>query len=140
MAVVDNEAGFRMANAVEFLLEQGYGVDIVTEDFFVGREVVESSEMAWFGRVVGQGALFHPRTEAKSLQGETLLCADRFSKNERRFYPISMVVVVDPDLPDGNLFDRLNAAHPKVIPIGDALAPRLMGEAIRDAHRRVLAS
>ncbi|HEX7925990.1 MAG TPA: hypothetical protein VF678_00265, partial [bacterium] len=140
--VIDTEGGFRMGNAVEWLLAKGYGVDVVTPDFFVGREVVESQDFQWFSRVAaqpdGRGALFHPRTEALRWEGADLICADRFSRAERTLAPVALVVISSPEVPETALLERLRGRHPRVITIGDARAPRLMGEAIVHAHRTII--
>jgi 2,4-dienoyl-CoA reductase-like NADH-dependent reductase (Old Yellow Enzyme family) len=136
--VVDNEYGFRMAAAVEWLLERGYEVDVVSDDFYVGRGLVESGELLWFNRVAERGAVFHPRTVARSAEKKALTCADRFSGKEWELKPVALVVNAQPDVPADALWKPLREAHPRVIRVGDARAPRLMGEAILNAHRAVL--
>ncbi|HKI98322.1 MAG TPA: FAD-dependent oxidoreductase [bacterium] len=138
VAVVDAEGGFRMANAVEWLLAHGYGVDVITPDFFVGRELVESAEFLWFPRVAPQGLGQHPMLQAEALQGDALVCRERFSQRERRFGPLAFAVTVQAELPDGGFVAALRARHGRVLTVGDARAPRLMGEAILNAHRTVL--
>jgi 2,4-dienoyl-CoA reductase-like NADH-dependent reductase (Old Yellow Enzyme family) len=142
VAVVDGEYGLRMGNAVEWLLARGYGVDIVTEDFLVGRELVESGEFPWFQRTAarpdGTGAAHHPRLKALALRERHLLCADRFSGAERRLGPLAFVVLAQPEVPECGLLEPLRERHPRVVSIGDARAPRQMGEAILHAHRTAL--
>ncbi|MCH8884858.1 MAG: hypothetical protein IIA41_15370 [SAR324 cluster bacterium] len=136
--VVDHEYGYRMANAVEWLLERGYGVDVVTEDLFVGRELVESAEFLWFNRVAEQGVAFHPRTRFAAAEPDAVTVADRFSGRERRLAPVSLLVWAAPEIPDDGLLAAIGEHHGRVAAIGDARAPRLMGEAIQHAHREVL--
>jgi hypothetical protein len=144
VAVVDTEYGFRMANAVEVLLARGHTVDVVSPDFFVGRELVESGDFFWFQRVAGaqvNGApavTLRPRLKAKALLGHALVCADRFSAVETRIGPLAMVVLAQPEVPSIALYDALRVRHPAVVRVGDARAPRLMGEAILNAHRAVV--
>lgn len=138
VAIVDAEGGFRMANAAEWLLARGYGVDVITADFFVGRELVESAEFLWFPRVAPQGLGQHPLLQASALRGDTLHCQERFSGRERTFGPLAFVVSVEPEQPRLHLVEALRALHPRVVAVGDARAPRLMGEAILNAHRTVL--
>lgn len=138
VAVVDAEGGFRMANAVEWLLARGYGVDVITEDFFVGRELIESAEFLWLQRVAPQGLGQYPTLRPMALQGDALVCSDRFTGHERRFGPLAFVVNAQPELPAAVLLEALRARHPRVLCVGDARAPRLMGEAILNAHRTVL--
>jgi hypothetical protein len=138
VALVDREGGFRMANAAEWLLAHGYGVDVIGEDFYVGRELVESAEFLWFPRVAQQGLGQHASLEALRLEGDTLLCRERFSEREWRFRPLAFVVCAQPEQPRTALAEALRARHPRVLTVGDARAPRLMGEAILHAHRTVL--
>ena len=143
--VVDHEYGFRMGNAVEWLLEKGWRVDILTPDFFIGRGLVESGEMLWFNRVVEGGAQFHPLLEPLSFRpgGDAgqLLCRERFSGRERAMDDVALLVVARAEIPhpEPGRLAALREGHPsRVITIGDARAPRLMGEAILHAHRTVL--
>ncbi|MFI5400936.1 MAG: FAD-dependent oxidoreductase [SAR324 cluster bacterium] len=143
-AVVDSEYGFRMANAVEYLLARGFAVDVVSPDLFVGRELVESGEFLWFQRVASaqvSGApavTLRPRLQARALRGHALFCTGRFSETELPLGPLALVVLAQPELPDTSVYENLAARHPAVIRIGDARAPRLMGEAILNAHRAVV--
>ncbi|MEE8434198.1 MAG: FAD-dependent oxidoreductase [bacterium] len=136
-AVADREFGFRMAAAVEWLLQGGWAVDVITADFLVGRELVESAEFLWFNRVAEKGARFHPRLETVSARDGVLTCRDRFSGRSHRFGPLDLVVDCAPEVPKPGLLEKLAAGHPRVITLGDARAPRLMGEAIAHAHRTV---
>jgi 2,4-dienoyl-CoA reductase-like NADH-dependent reductase (Old Yellow Enzyme family) len=138
VAVVDLEGGFRMANAVEWLLAHGYGVDVLSEDLLVGRELIESAEFLWFQRIAQAGVGQLPMLCAVALQGDTLLCRERFSGRERSLGPLAFVVCAQPELPTAALGEALRALHPRVLTVGDARAPRLMGEAILHAHRTVL--
>jgi 2,4-dienoyl-CoA reductase (NADPH2) len=145
VAVVDGEGGFSMAAAVEWLLEREYAVAVITADLFVGRGLVESAELLWFQRVAPRGARFHPRTLAEGVEDRTLRCRERFSGRAFALGPLAGVVIVEPEVPAGDrqgasagLLATLRAAHPRVLTLGDARAPRLVGEAIQHAHRTVL--
>ncbi|MCH7476879.1 MAG: FAD-dependent oxidoreductase [SAR324 cluster bacterium] len=136
--VVDGEYGFRMGAAVEWLLERGLAPEVVTDDFFVGRELVESAELPWFNRVAERGVLFHPRLVFQGVRGGEVVCVERFSGQERMLGRAAIIVHALPEEPADDLFPVLSARHPGVIRIGDARAPRLMGEAILNAHRSVV--
>jgi hypothetical protein len=135
--VIDSEFGYRMANSVERLLALGFGVDVIAEDFFIGREVVESAELLWFSRVAAAGVGLHPRLRVARVEPDAVVAIDRFSPRERRFAPVSLVVHAAPEIPNDALAERLRERHAQVITLGDARAPRLMGEAILHAHRTV---
>jgi hypothetical protein len=142
VAVLDTEFGFRMGAAVEWLLERGYRVHVVTPDLLVGRELVESGDFLWFQRVSakadGSGARFLPRTRALRREGTELVIADRFSGQETRLGPLACAVACAPETPDDALAVALRERHPCVVTVGDARAPRLMGEAVLHAHRTVV--
>jgi len=137
--VVDLEWGFRMGAAVEWLLERGYPVAVLSPDFSVGRELIAGGDLDWFRRVAQRGAVLHPRTLMRGVSAGGVLCADRFSGQERRISPVSLVVHAAPEVPAGaDLAAALALRHPRVVTLGDARAPRLMGEAIAHAHRTAL--
>jgi 2,4-dienoyl-CoA reductase-like NADH-dependent reductase (Old Yellow Enzyme family) len=135
--VIDSEFGYRMANSVERLLALGFGVDVIAEDFFIGREVVESAELLWFSRVAAAGVGLYPRLRVLRVETDAVVASDRFSRQERRFAPVSLLVHSAPEVPNDALAERLRQRNPQVITIGDARAPRLMGEAILHAHKTV---
>ena len=138
-AVVDLEWGFRMGAAVEWLLERGYAVAVLSPDFSVGRDLIAGGELDWFRRVARRGAVLHPRTLVRSAGPEGLLCMDRFSGAERLISPLALVVHAAPEVPAGaELATALALRHPRVVTLGDARAPRLMGEAIAHAHLTAL--
>ena len=136
--VVDGEHGFRMAAAVERLLDQGWRVDVVSEDFYVGRGLVESAELAWFNRVARQGARLHARLRFREVKGSKVICEEKFSGARETFGPTALLVYALPEVPADDLLAELKVRHPRVLRVGDAAAPRLMGEAILNAHRTVL--
>ncbi|MBI4083102.1 MAG: FAD-dependent oxidoreductase [Candidatus Lambdaproteobacteria bacterium] len=137
--VYDEERGHRMGNAVEALLARGWRVDVATDDFQVGRGLVEGGELDWFNRVGGQGVGWHPRLRLKALRPEGVVCADRFSGAERIFPGVALLVIARHEVPEDGLVEAIGAHHPRVEAVGDALAPRLMGEAILTAHQAALA-
>jgi hypothetical protein len=51
---------------------------------------------------------------------------------------LALVVLAQPEVPTVALYEALAVRHPAVVRIGDARAPRLMGEAIVNAHRAVV--
>ena len=136
--VVDSEGGFRMGAAVEWLLARGLAVDVLSEDFLVGRELAAAGELSWFGRVRRADARFHPRTRVGAVDGAAVEAVDRFSGAHTRLEGVTLLVAATPEVPADGLLDELRARHPRVLPVGDARAPRLMGEAIFHAHRSVL--
>jgi hypothetical protein len=89
------------------------------------------------------GAGLHPRLRVQGFEREgagfTAVLRDRFSGQERRFPGLALVVHAAPERPleqdgGGTLRDRLRARGLNAETIGDARAPRLMGEAIAHAH------
>ncbi|MCH8843965.1 MAG: FAD-dependent oxidoreductase [SAR324 cluster bacterium] len=136
--VIDQEYGYRMAGAVEQLLVAGYRTHVVTDDFFVGRGLVESGEFLWFNRVAEQGAIFHPRRRVESLRPCEVVCVDIYSGESVSLSAVRIVVHAAPEVPADQLLEILSQHHPHVAAIGDTRAPRLMGEAILHAHQSVL--
>ena len=136
--VLDREGGYRMGAAVEWLLARGHGVQVLTEDFIAGRTLVESGDIAWFQRVAGQGVLLHTLVQWQAVRAGELMCTRRFGGAPFHPPPPLALVTAELEVQDVEWFNRLAARHPRVVSVGDARAPRLMGEAIQHAHRTAL--
>ncbi|HUJ75058.1 MAG TPA: hypothetical protein VL359_09375, partial [bacterium] len=74
-------------------------------------------------------------------------CADRFTRQERVLGPLAFVVLAQQEVPQTEVYQALSARlagaarkgiAPRLVTVGDARAPRQMGEAILHAHRTVL--
>ena len=131
--VVDLEGGFRMGNAVEWLCRQGCQVWVLSPDFLVGRELVESGEIPWFQRVAGQGVELLARVQATGIREGALHAMQRFGGATVALPRPDLVVLAQPEVQDVALETAWRAAHPNVHTVGDARAPRLMGEATAHA-------
>jgi len=135
--VVDSELGYRMAYAVERMIELGFSVDVITEDFLVGRDLVESADLLWFNHVAAAGVGLHSRLRLDRLESQRALAIDRFSRRERTFSGLALLIHSAPETPGARLQERLSQRGIEAVTLGDARAPRLMGEAVLHAHRTV---
>ncbi len=138
ITIVDAEMGWHMASATECALTQGLKVTLVSEDFSIGRKVVENADFAWLERVAKSGVTFHVRHKAQRWQKGRLLCHDRFSGEELWIESAISPVVCLPEIPPLAEVQHFLKRCPHALVVGDCRAPRLMGEAIFDAHSRVL--
>lgn len=136
--VVDEEGGYPMACAVEYLLARGHAVEVISADFYVGRELSAAGDIPWFTRVGAQGVRLHPLREPLAYSEQTLRCRIRFSTREEHFSEVACLIWAGRERPASTLLESLQSCHPAVYPIGDACAPRYMGEAILNAHRSAL--
>ena len=138
VALLDAEMGWHTAAATECALLHGCEVHLVSEDFSVGRKVVENADFAWLERVAKAGVVFHTQLKAQRWQGGKLLCHNRFSGEESTIASTIPPVVCQAEIPPLQEVAQLLHMCPNALVVGDCRAPRLMGEAIFDAHRRVL--
>ena len=84
VVVIDEMSSHGVLSVVEMLATAGKHVEVVTEDFYVGRELVATHDIVqWMQRTIGQDVTHIPHTTVIRIEPEQVVVADRFIENER---------------------------------------------------------
>jgi hypothetical protein len=135
VAIVDEIGGHGAASAAELLLEQGHEVEMVTEDLFVGRELVGTHDLtSWLQRTLPMGLRCSPRTAVLAIAPAGLRVRDVFAPGER-LIPADAVVLGAYELPDQALYLALKGRVPALHRAGDCMAPRRISQAMLEGWR-----
>lgn len=136
-AVVLDEIGNQwMLGAAERLADHGWQVTVVTADMFVGQQLTQTNELSpWNQRAPAKGITFMPMFEARRVAGRALYLVERYSREELRLDEVDLVVCVNHEAPDEELYLALGRAGQRVIRAGDCVAPRRLSQAILEGHR-----
>jgi 2,4-dienoyl-CoA reductase (NADPH2) len=137
----DGHCGWETCAPAEWLAERGLRVEIVTPANFVGAGVPAESLVPLLRRLRAAGARFSPLTRAVSIQRGKVLLEDLLT-GEHRQVAVDLVVVNAGRRADAGadgLAAALTAEGIPVQQVGDCLAPRGLGEAIREGHAAALA-
>ncbi|MBK8211129.1 MAG: NAD(P)-binding protein [Rhodospirillales bacterium] len=123
-------------SVVERLAENGWRVEVVTRDMFVGQRLTASLELTpWNQRAAAKGIVFRPQVTVQKVAGRTVEGVDFFDRRPIRIDDVDLVVPVVHEVPDEDLYLALKQAGQRVFRAGDCVAPRYMSQAILEGYR-----
>jgi len=123
-------------SVAERLAEQGWRVEVVTRDMFVGQRLTASLELTpWNQRAAGKGIVFRPQVRVQKVAGHRVEGVDLFDHHPICIEEVDLVVPVVHEMPDEDLYFALKEAGLRVFRAGDCVAPRYMSQAILEGYR-----
>ena len=133
--VLDDHGGHPAAGLVEYLATGGARVTMVTSAFHAGQHLGVTLDLElWHARLAPFEVAFFPGHIVLDVREDPLLL-DIYSERQTRLEGVDLIVPVShPHSPVG-MWQALQAAGLTVLRVGDALAPKDVGEAILDGHR-----
>jgi hypothetical protein len=135
VVVVDETDSHGVLSVVEKLAAAGKSVEVVTEDFYVGRDLVATHDLVlWKQRVLAYGVNVIPHTTVTRIEPGQVITVDRFAEGER-VLPADVVVLGTYDRPSQELYLALKGRVPRLYRIGDCIAPRRIEQAILEGRR-----
>lgn len=133
--VIDETASHAVLSTVELLANEGWQIEIVTEDWYVGRDLVATHDLpAWLGRVLPQGVVMTPHTSVVRIEPGQVIVRERFALAERAL-PADMVVLGVYEQPDQDLYFALKGRLARLRRAGDCVAPRRIEQAITEGRQ-----
>lgn len=133
--VIDETASHGVLSTVELLAQQGKQVEVVTEDFYVGRDLVATHDIVlYLQRVLALGVVFTPHTSVVRIEPEQVIVVDRFAEGERSL-PADAVVLGTYERPAQQLYMALKGRMQRVFRIGDCVTPRRIEQAIQEGRQ-----
>jgi mycofactocin system FadH/OYE family oxidoreductase 2 len=134
VVVVDETDSHGVLSAVELLATTGKQVEVVTEDFYVGRDLVATHDLVlWKQRVLPYGIVVTPHTTVMRIEPGKVIVVDRFAEGEREL-PAGVVVLGTYERPSQELYMALKDRLPHLFRIGDCVAPRRIEQAILEGR------
>ncbi len=134
VVIIDESSSHGVYSVAELLASQGHAVEIVTEEFFAGRDLVGTHDMvSWMQRTMASGVETTPHTTVVRIEPGQVIVADRFVAGERAI-PADSVVLGTYDRPSQTLYYTLKGHVPHLFRAGDCVAPRRIGHAIAEGR------
>ena len=134
VVLIDEMSSHGVLSVVEMLATEGKHVDVVTEDFYVGRDLVATNDIVqWMQRTIGQDVTHIPHTTVVRIEPEQVIVMDRFIENERAI-ATDAVVLGTYERPSQELYYALKGSVPRLFRIGDCVAPRRIEQAIQEGR------
>ncbi len=135
VVVVDETDSHGVLSAVELLATAGKNVEVVTEDYYVGRDLVATHDLVlWKQRVLPHSVLMTPHTTVIRIEPGNVIVVDRFAEGEREL-PADIVVLGTYERPSQELYMALKDRVPHLFRIGDCVAPRRIEQAILEGRQ-----
>jgi 2,4-dienoyl-CoA reductase-like NADH-dependent reductase (Old Yellow Enzyme family)/thioredoxin reductase len=135
VVVIDETASHGVLSVAELLASQGKKVEIVTEDWYVGRDLAATNDLVtWLQRVLAMGVVMTTHTSIVRIEPQRIIVTDRFAAGERAIEAGAVVLGVY-ERPAQELYFALKGQVPRLFRIGDCVAPRRIEQAILEARR-----
>jgi 2,4-dienoyl-CoA reductase (NADPH2) len=133
--ILDEIGGHQATSLAEYLVDGGCRVTLATSAFAVGQFLGVTLDLElWHGRMAGRPLDLLTGHIALDVTGDPVLM-DIYSGAQRPLPGVELIVPVNHGRPRNSLFFALRGRVPWVMCVGDALAPKDVGEAILDGHR-----
>jgi 2,4-dienoyl-CoA reductase (NADPH2) len=131
-----DDIGFHQATSLaEYLAEGGCRISLVTSAFYVGQHLGVTLDLElWHGRMAGRPLTLYAGHIALDVTADPILLNIQ-SGAQFALPGVDWIVPVNPGRSRAGLFHELRNRVPEVLRVGDALAPKDVGEAILDGHR-----
>lgn len=139
VAIIDEVGSFPAISAAELLAHKGHKITIVTHDPFVSRELTQTLDLGgWYSRALGMGMVLMPQKKVQAIEAHALVLEDVYSHAPERLEEIDTVVLANYEYPNDTLYQALKALPGRnfaLYRVGDCVAARKVGHAIREANR-----
>jgi mycofactocin system FadH/OYE family oxidoreductase 2 len=135
VVVIDETDSHGVLSVVELLASAGKNVEVVTEDFYAGRDLVATHDLVlWKQRVLPNSIEVTPHASVVRIEPGKVIVVDRFAEGERAL-PADCVVLGTYERPSQELYMALKGHIPHLFRIGDCVAPRRIEQAILEGRR-----
>jgi NADPH-dependent 2,4-dienoyl-CoA reductase/sulfur reductase-like enzyme len=133
--ILDEMDSHGVLSVAEMLAMEGRNVEIVTEDWYVGRDLVATHDIvSWMQRTMALGVVMTPHTTVTRIEPGQVIVTDRFVEGERAI-AADIVVLGTYDRPSQELYFALKGHIPRLMRAGDCVAPRRIEQAIAEGRR-----
>ena len=134
VVLIDEMSSHGVLSVIELLATAGKHVDVVTEDWYVGRDLVATNDIvSWMQRTLGQDVTHIPHTSVVRIEPGQVVVTDRFIENEHTI-ATDAVILGTYERPSQDLYYALKGKVPRLFRVGDCVAPRRIEQAIMEGR------
>jgi mycofactocin system FadH/OYE family oxidoreductase 2 len=138
--ILDEADSHGVMSVAELLASEGRSVEIVTEDWYVGRDLVATHDIvSWMQRTMALSVVTTPHTTVTRIEPGQVIVTDRFAAGERAI-AADIVVLGTYDRPVQALYFALKGHIPRLFRTGDCVAPRRIEQAITEGRHAAMRS
>lgn len=137
--IIDDLGGHQASSIAEFLLDgtesRGGRISFVTSAFYPGQQLGVTLDLElWHGRMGGRAIRFYPGHIVLDASADPLLMNIQ-DNSQFSLEDVDLIVPVNHGKSRDDLYEALKGKVPEIYRVGEALAPKDVGEAILDGHR-----
>jgi 2,4-dienoyl-CoA reductase (NADPH2) len=133
--IVDDIGSHQATSLAEYLAEGGWRITFVTSAFYAGQHLGVTLDLElWHSRMAGRPMTLLPGHIVLDATADPVLL-DINGGAQRSLPGVDLIVPVNHGRPRNALYFELEGVVPERHRVGDALAPKDVGEAILDGHR-----
>jgi thioredoxin reductase len=130
----DGEANWKAVSIAELLLDQGKDVTLTTPGEFA-QDITAERKTPLLRRILKKGLNIMPYTMIKEINDTTVITYNIYSREETVIDDVDNVMLAYYHEADDSLFFALKGKVKELHRIGDCIAPRMIGDAIRDGEK-----
>lgn len=135
VVIVDETESHGVLSVAELLAAEGCSVEVITEDWYVGRDLVATHDIVpWMQRTMASGVIMTPHTTVVRIEPGQVVITDRFVAGERAIAADAVVLGVY-ERPAQELYFALKGRVPRLLRAGDCVAPRRIEQAILEGRQ-----
>jgi 2,4-dienoyl-CoA reductase-like NADH-dependent reductase (Old Yellow Enzyme family) len=132
VVVIDETDSHGVLSVAELLAAQGHSVEILTQDWYVGRDLVATHDIVgWMQRALAHGVVLTPHTDIVRIEPGQVIVSDHYAAGECAI-PADAVVLGVYERPTQELYFALKGRVPRLFRAGDCIAPRRIEQAVRE--------
>lgn len=137
VVIIDETASHGVLSVAELLATQGHSVEVITEDWFVGRDLASTQDIVpWMQRVLAiglPGLIMTTHTTVVRIETGQVIVIDRFAAGERAITADTIVLGLY-EQPNQELYYALKGRVPRLYRAGDCIAARRIQHAIAEGR------
>ncbi len=135
VVVIDETDSHGVLSVAEWLATQGHSVEILTQDWYVGRDLVATHDIVgWMQRTLAHGVVLTPHTDIVRIEPGQVIVSDHYAAGERAISADAVVLGVY-ERPAQELYFALKGRVPRLFRAGDCIAPRRIEQAILEGRQ-----
>lgn len=134
VVVIDETDSHGVLSVAELLAEQGHSVEVITQDWYAGRDLVATHDIVgWMQRALAHGVVLTPHTDIVRIEPGQVIVSDHYAAGERAIAADAVVLGVY-ERPAQELYFALKGRVPRLYRAGDCVAPRRIEQAIMEGR------
>ena len=130
----DGEGHWKGVSIAELLIDQGKEVIFIGPHDHMGFDLTAERRIPLLRRVMKKGLEFTPYSMIKAIDGNTVTIYNIHSRKEKTIEGVDHVVLAYYNAANEELYEALKGKIENLHRIGDCVAPRMIGDAIRDGE------